>query len=247
MNGSSLSLLRVVVLALFFFGISSSHVLAADLVFSPTTGTHPVGVPFTVTINAVGITQPINAVSGSIVFSPTQLSIRAVQISDSFLTLWPEKPVFSNTAGTLHFGAVIPNPGYQQSQGMVLRITFVPQRTGAASVSFNDGSILANDGAGTNVLGHLGGAATYTLSTAVPVPAKKEPIPAAVSPATTTSSTLSTTTPPTHSLIIEMVFPESDKPLEHKLIIILILLAVSAILVVGKYVYERLFHKHSNS
>ena len=69
------------------------------------------------------------------------------------------------------------NPGFTGSGGKIMVINFKAKSAGAAALNFSSGSILANDGAGTNILGGLG-SANYQLSavTVSPEPSLTEQI-----------------------------------------------------------------------
>ena len=110
------------------------------------------------------------------------------------ISLWVKEPTFSNSAGTIQFEGVVPNPGYIGTDGRVLMVTFKVKATGTANLSYTAGSILANDGDGTEVLTSKSGA-TYTL------------LPAAALPAPTTT-TLPDTTVPTKTTATDIVAPQ---------------------------------------
>ncbi|MDP3763801.1 MAG: hypothetical protein Q8Q92_04140, partial [bacterium] len=60
---------------------------------------------------------------------------------------------------------VVPNPGYIGSSGTIITVNFRVTAPGDASVRVSSGSILANDGLGTNVLRTLG-TSSFTFSSA---------------------------------------------------------------------------------
>ena len=55
----------------------------------------------------------------------------------------------------ISFEGVILNPGFQGNNGVIFQVTFLAKKAGLVSLTFNEGSILANDGLGTNVLAVL--------------------------------------------------------------------------------------------
>ena len=128
---------------------------AASLYFSPSSGSKTVGSNFSVSVGVNSGGVAINSAQGNIAFTSSLLEITSVSQSGIF-TLWPVNPNYSNAAGTLTFAGGLPNPGYNGSAGTILTITFRAEAAGTASLSFNSGSVLANDGLGTNVLSSRG-------------------------------------------------------------------------------------------
>ncbi|MDB5254023.1 MAG: hypothetical protein JWL80_89, partial [Parcubacteria group bacterium] len=146
-----------------FWLASFSLASAADLTISPLSGIQASKSPFSVTISVSNNTQAINAVSGTLNYPVDLLSVSSISKEGSIIKLWPNEPSFSNRDGVVNFEGIILNPGFSGSTGKVLTVTFVPKKTGKANLLFSGGSVLANDGEGTNVLGSLG-AASFTLS-----------------------------------------------------------------------------------
>ena len=139
------------------------QVKAATLSASPNTGVYTAGGTFStrVVINTSG--AAINAAEGSLTFDTQKLSIVSIS-KGSIFNLWTVEPTFSNTSGTVTFGGGSPS-GYSGSAGTVLTITFRAKTAGTAKVNFRDGSVLAADGKGTNVLTSMSGG-TYTIAAA---------------------------------------------------------------------------------
>jgi hypothetical protein len=137
---------------------------AADLGFSPSSGVSSPSSQFSVDIVLLNNTQSINAISGAVSFPADLLSVKSISKDGSLIKLWSTEPSYSNTDGTVDFEGVVFNPGFAGAQGKVLTITFVPKRTGKANVFFTSGSVLANDGKATNVLGQLGAASFVSAS-----------------------------------------------------------------------------------
>jgi len=135
----------------------------ADTIFiSPLTGTYAVGETFSVRIMVSSPRQSINAISGVLSFPTDRLQVVSVSKIGSVLSLWVQEPTFSNSQGTVTFEGVVPNPGFAESNGRVLGINFKVSGTGPAEIRMKSGSLLANDGYGTNVLRTLG-TASFTL------------------------------------------------------------------------------------
>ncbi len=154
-----------------------SRAAAATLGLLPGIGSFAVGQTFTVSVVVATPDQAMNAVSGQLVFSASQLQVQALSKDSSIIKLWAQEPSFSNGGGTVDFEGVVLNPGYRGSTATVLRVTFKVKSTGMATVNFASGSVLANDGQGTNILtGTSGGRFTLAAGT-IPSPAAPAPAP----------------------------------------------------------------------
>ena len=155
--------------------VTAPFVVYADTLYiSPSSGTYSAGKTFPVRVLVSSTAQPINAVSGTISFPQDKLQVVSVSKADSILTLWVQEPSFSNTQGTISFEGVVPNPGFTGSSGRVITVNFKAVGQGTASVKFTSGSVLANDGNGTNILQNIG-TASYSIGGST-VPATVEPV-----------------------------------------------------------------------
>jgi len=149
----------VLVCVLFLSTVSITE--AASLRLSPSTGVYDAGATFTATIQVVTGGSPVNAAEGTLLFDPNELSVVSVNRNRSVFNLWIADPSFSNSAGTVSFSGGVPS-GYTGSVGTVLSVTFRAKNAGSPRVSFKSGSVLANDGRGTNILTAMNGGA-YTI------------------------------------------------------------------------------------
>ncbi len=127
------------------------------------------GETFSVRIMVSSPRQAINAISGVLSYPSDKLQVTSVSKIGSVLSLWVQEPSFSNSKGTVTFEGVVPNPGFSESNGRVLAVNFKVVGTGTADVKLSSGSILANDGYGTNVLKTLG-SASFTLEQRQEIP-----------------------------------------------------------------------------
>ncbi len=134
------------IIGLFPFAVS-----AATLTFSPISGTYSAGSQITVNVYVSSADQSMNAVSGAISFSTKYLSVSSVSKAYSIISLWTVDPTFSASAGTVNFEGIVLNPGFIGSNGRIISITFTAKSVGNASVTFDSGSVLANDGIGTSL------------------------------------------------------------------------------------------------
>src|SRR3989344_9283723 len=131
---------------------------AADITLSPSMGDYQVGESFSVDVFVRNNQDPINRISSSVVFSSDTLELVSISKSASIITIWAQEPTFSNTNGTVSFEGVIFYPGFNSSKGKIVSLNFKAKKKGFGTVTLTSGSVLANDGNATNVLGTLGSA-----------------------------------------------------------------------------------------
>lgn len=160
--------LQIVAFALVFFVAAATTAEAAALRITPDTGVYQVGNTFTAQVQIVTQGQSVNAAEGTLTFNPNELAVVSVARGGSIFNLWVTEPAFSNTAGTINFSGGVPT-GYSGAVGNVLSITFRAKNAGSPRVSFTEGSVLANDGRGTNVLTNMSGG-SYTAQAASSAP-----------------------------------------------------------------------------
>lgn len=151
----------ILIVSLFF--VFPGIVKAASLYLSPSTGAYTVGNTFLVQVRINSAGYSINAADGTLVFDPDKLEVVSVSKTNSVFSLWVQDPEYSNAVGTIEFAGGKPSPGYTGASGVVINITFKTKISGTANLTFASGSILADDGKGTNVLGSFG-SGTYTLN-----------------------------------------------------------------------------------
>lgn len=131
--------------------------LRADTIYtSPPSGEYSVSSTFPVRILVSSQSRSVNAVSGTLNFPIDRLQVVSINKENSIVNLWIQEPSFSNDSGTISFEGVMLNPGFIGQDGLVITATFRVIGQGPATLSFNNTSLLANDGAGTNVLRNIG-------------------------------------------------------------------------------------------
>ena len=142
-------LIFTVCLTLFWLGASGAE--AASLFFSP--GSKQLNVGDTVNVKVLVNTQSqaINNAEAIISFPNDLLEVVSTSKSGSIFSLWVEEPTFSNDNGVVNFNGGVPTPGYSGSGGTIINITFRAKSQGTATVYVSSGSVLANDGQGTDV------------------------------------------------------------------------------------------------
>lgn len=127
-----------------------NNVFASTLSLTPSVGTFNVGDNFSVNL-VVGTDISVNAISAILSYSNTTLSLSSISKSGSIITLWPVGPNFSNQNGSANIEGVVLN-GFTGSSGKIVTLNFKAIKEGSAYVRFSGGSVLANDGQGTNIL-----------------------------------------------------------------------------------------------
>lgn len=146
-NYKKLSLILGLFLSLFVY--SSVH--AATLSLSPSSGSYNVGDTINVRLYVSSPSESINAVSSAVVFSNDTLALSSISKSGSIINYWADGPSFVNSSGQAKLDGVAFS-GFSGSSGTVVTFNFKAVAEGTAYVRFSNSSVLANDGAGTNVL-----------------------------------------------------------------------------------------------
>ena len=163
-----ISALFCVILFSAFFSVplKAEAASATKLYITPSTGAYRIGDLFSILINVNTSGEVINAASGQLNFDNSRLEVLSLGYSASIFTLWTQEPTFSNAAGSVNFSGGLPSPGFTGPSGAILRVTFRPKATDQATVNFVSGSVLANDGKGTNILDSFSGGIFNILAAA---------------------------------------------------------------------------------
>jgi hypothetical protein len=159
--GISLSSLVVFLLVIFSLALPA-FALAASLYFSPDSGSYKTNQTFAVNVYVASTDQAMNAASGIISFPQDKLEVASLSKSNSIFSLWVQEPKFSNISGTVNFEGIVLNPGFKGSNGKLLTVNFQGKEASKTSLIFSSGSVLANDGKGTQILITLG-SANFTI------------------------------------------------------------------------------------
>jgi hypothetical protein len=142
-------------LAIFFFSSLSAYA-STNITLSPNNEDIAVNSTFSIDILVSNNQQAINAVSGVLKYPIDILKVQSLSQNGSIIKMWSYEPANSSAKGEISFEGIIFNPGYSNMSGKVLTVTFVSLKKGPVDLHFNSGSVLANDGQGTNVLKDLG-------------------------------------------------------------------------------------------
>lgn len=133
----------------------------ATLYLSPSSGNYDVSKTFAVDVlvNSGGVS--INAAEGFLNFDPEEVSVVSISKQGSIFTLWTKEPSFSNLNGSINFGGGT-TAGFSGTSGKLFQIVFRAEKAGVYQVNFFEGSVLAADGKGTNILSaQTGGSYTF--------------------------------------------------------------------------------------
>ena len=160
-------ILRNILFFLCVLLVAPRAAFAADLMLSPSTASFDVGQTFNVRVEVNPDGESVNAVETALKFDADKLTVTALSKTGSAFSLWTTEPEFLNSAGTINFGGGSPTPFSKTST--ILTITFKAKAVGTAEVSFTEGSVLAADGKGTDVLAAMK-KSTYTIAEAEVVP-----------------------------------------------------------------------------
>ena len=189
--------IRVAVITLILLGAGFATAQAATLYFVPSTGVSGIGGNFSVGVYVSSADQAMNAASGVVSFPQDKLEVASISKTGSIITLWVQEPAFFNQNGTVNFEGIIPNPGFIGSGGKIVILNFRTKAAGTAAVTFSSGSVLANDGLGTNILTGLG-SASFSLSN-IPSSAPEATVPSTVAGAPAAPQIRSSTHPDSSS------------------------------------------------
>jgi hypothetical protein len=128
----------------------STH--AATFGLSPSSSSPVVGSTVRVTLSVSSADQALNAASGVLSFPTDKLEVVSLSKTNSIFNLWVQEPTYSNAAGTVNFEGVVLNPGFTGTRGTIISVLFRVKAQGTGLLSFSSGSVLANDGQGTDIL-----------------------------------------------------------------------------------------------
>lgn len=154
-------LYKIILFSFLLFIGSFVYVEAANLSITPTNSTYQVGDRITVKV-VTSTQEPLNAISATVKFDTSIFSVESISKNGSILNFWVTEPSFSNQGGFVKLEGVALN-GFSAGSGNVITINLRANREGQGIVSFESGSILANDGQGTNITKLLTGS-TFTIT-----------------------------------------------------------------------------------
>ncbi len=169
--------LFVTLAVVFWMTVAAHSANAASLGVAPSSATMHVGDTQSFSLTVTSADQALNASQGKLTFPPDKLQVTSVA-KGSLFKYWTDEPAYSNSNGTVTFGGGLPTPGFTGSGRAVITVTFRAKAVGTATLSYSSGTILANDGAGTNILTGYG-SATVRVVAASPTKTVPSPTPPA--------------------------------------------------------------------
>lgn len=168
------TLVTVSLFLVIFIGIKEAQ--AASLNFSPSQGSYTIGQTFLINIYVNSNEQAMNAASGVIKFPQDKLEVVSLSKDNTIFNFWVKEPSFSNNTGEINFEGIVLNPGFIGSSGKIITITFKTKAAGNFSLTFSSGSVLANDGKGTNILTGLGSGSYNIVLEKITSEAEEKPV-----------------------------------------------------------------------
>ena len=148
------------VIGIFLFSSFAFSANAADLFFSPSSGSY--GGNFSVSVFVSSTNQSMNAASSTILFPKDKLQVTSISKNDSIFTFWAQNPSYSNSSGNISFEGIVFDPGYIGANGKLITINFKVKSAGSATVKFFNRSVLDNEGKATAILNKASNA-NFTL------------------------------------------------------------------------------------
>jgi hypothetical protein len=162
--------------------IFAARVQAAAIYVSPGIQSYTVGQTASITIMVSSADKHMNAVSGTVSVPSEHLTLTGISKNGSIINYWVKDPSISGSS--VGYEGVSFNPGYQGSAGRLFTISLRATKEGRGRITLPQGTVLANDGQGTNITDNLYGAeyevkAAPPTSTPVdtPTPAPDTPTP----------------------------------------------------------------------
>ena len=146
---------------------------AADLYFTPGSGTFSAGDEFSIKVSVDPSGESVNAADGVVTFDPSLATVSSVSKDGSVFSLWTADPSISNSDGTVTFSGGTPTAF--SNKGTVATLKFKAKAQGTLKLGFKSGSVLAADGKGTNVY-KTGIESTYEIGAAAPKAPPPEPV-----------------------------------------------------------------------
>ncbi|MFA6494854.1 MAG: hypothetical protein WC246_00615 [Candidatus Paceibacterota bacterium] len=131
--------------------LTPSYASAATLSVATSRTTYGIGDTIVARIYVGSSGEATNAVEGTLVV-PSMVDFSSVAIDGSIISFWIQKPSYAGTGRSVYFSGVVTNPGFTGDRGLVLTVYARAQSAGSGSFSIRDGSVLANDGQGTQIL-----------------------------------------------------------------------------------------------
>ena len=122
---------------------------AADISINTSKNSFSLGEDFLVNIFADTKDTSVNAIEGTLLFSPEFLELKEIRDGNSAINFWVEKPHSTENDKVVFSG--ITTGGFSGKNEFLFSLVFRTKKTGDSNISFKDVQILENDGAGTKL------------------------------------------------------------------------------------------------
>jgi hypothetical protein len=123
----------------------------AEVLLSPSTGTHVVGSTFDVSIFLDTQGYSVNTIDLDLRYPQDKLQLVSSSTGKSIIGIWTSVPKYDNATGTISLVGGVPG-GVSVNQGLITTFTFRVRAVGTAIVKFESSRVLLNDGLGTEIL-----------------------------------------------------------------------------------------------
>ncbi len=142
---------KISLLFWFFLFLIPNLVFSASLFSEISRTSVVVGETVTISFFVSSKDGAMNAVSGSVSYPKDLLEIVSVSKNNSIASLWVAEPSFDNSKGLISFEAVVLNPGFVGEAGKIVSFIARGKAGGSGRIDYLTGSVLANDGLGTEI------------------------------------------------------------------------------------------------
>jgi len=105
---------------------------------------------FLVMVKLSSLGQSVNTIAGNVLVPTDMFTVSNIEIGKSFISLWVDKPVYSD--GVIHFSGGLPG-GYSGSDGTVFTFVASLKQNINTEIVLKDFEAFLNDGKGTAVSG----------------------------------------------------------------------------------------------
>lgn len=137
---------KIIIFTILVFGFYHS---ANASLFSVNTNISEVktGGLVTATVLLDSESKSINTIEGDLVYDNKSLVAERVNIGNSFISFWVEKPTVSNS-GRIHFSGIVPG-GLTMANSEVFSVVFRGQNAGDSKIEVGNALVYLSDGLGT--------------------------------------------------------------------------------------------------
>ncbi len=151
---------------------------AATLSVATGRATYEVGDTIVARVYVGSAGQAVNAFQGTVTL-PAAVDFSSVSVEGSIVSFWVQQPSYAGQNNAVSFSGVVMNPGFVGDRGLLLTIYGRAKSVGTGSFSISNGSVLANDGQGTEILTSVANASITVDSSEIisPAPPASSPAP----------------------------------------------------------------------